>query len=181
MMLKHMPLDQLKTLNLGFTKMSRRALEKVFKDERLGQLSSLSLNEQQMKESSFQALIDAPFAKNLRHLNLDATTPNLSQILNSPLVEDLQTLHLEYCQLTDEHIHDIAQCEALEHLSELHLRGNRLTNQSAEYLAQSPHLNNLKTLDVSRTRINQTGYIALYESAHLPSVITQQYAKFPRV
>lgn len=88
-------------------------------------------------------------------------------LLRSPLLGRLQSLELDYCQLTAADIEVLRQCQNLSRLRELSLAGNDIRTEGAIVLAAMPHLKTLESLDVRNNHITDAGARAIVNSPYL--------------
>jgi Ran GTPase-activating protein (RanGAP) involved in mRNA processing and transport len=97
-------------------------------------------------------------------------------LLGCPRLEQLTSLVLDDCALTDEGVIHLAWSPRLRNLTRLSLRGCRCGADGAKALAQSPYLTNLRHLDLRDNSIGDEGAVALAQTAHLSNPVVLDVA-----
>jgi hypothetical protein len=82
-------------------------------------------------------------------------------LLSGPLVQSLDTLHLDDTQLDDDGAVALARSRAVANLRSLWLGENGITNRGALALAESPHLEKVQSLYMPENRVGKKGREAL--------------------
>lgn len=81
-----------------------------------------------------------------------------------------RALDLSRRELSDDDVHDLAECQAASSLARLSLAGNGLGDSAAALVAASPHLRGLTALDFSHNRLTSDGATAIATSPHLARI-----------
>lgn len=101
-------------------------------------------------------------------LQVNGADPDgLGELLASPSLKNLRSLHIEGHPFGLDHMRIIASSPALEGLRRLGVFCNTLRAEGAEAIARSPFLKNLESLDLNGCRIGDEGLRALASSTGL--------------
>jgi uncharacterized protein (TIGR02996 family) len=139
---------------------------------RLASLTRLNISWNNLG-SSVATLVRSPHLRNLRRLNMDATSlrdEGIRALVQAFDLPALTWLNLSYCGFQTEGARQVANCPALARLVGLDLSRNHLPPDSGRYLAESKYLTRLGSLNLARCDLADAGVVALAASPNLAGV-----------
>lgn len=146
---------RLERLSLSFNELGDHGLNALMRCGILSQLTHLHLDR---CDVTLNAVHDYHPGV-LRHLDLSGnalSVEGLRRLLNSKLVQHLESLCLKHCHLNDALIQILAQSPICASLTSLHLGENQCTDDAAKILAQA-HFPRLRALDLSKNMLGEQG------------------------
>jgi uncharacterized protein (TIGR02996 family) len=96
----------------------------------------------------------------------------LCQLVRSPLLGRLRALHLTGCQVGDDGVDLLAECDYLKDLRTLRLGVNAVSDRGVESLCSSRYLANLNTLVLRGNLVGDLGARLLASCERLPNLQT---------
>lgn len=142
--------------------------EQFLASPQLSRLRSLDLHKLPLNRKNAAHLSGCEHLASLHELNLGANrtirVEGLYDLLESPYLRELRTLHLNDCDLGDDALVGFVGCTTMPNLRHLNLQGNGIGPVGAAHLARAPWLSQLDRLDISENPLGATGVRALVEA-----------------
>lgn len=193
--------NKLVSLNLYFTGMAKKAMETLAKPDIFTALEKLNLgNNRDIGDDEVAILAQAPFAKQLKELDLSLTTveaegikalaqpdkfialkslkfrennigdEGVNALVTAPFVHTLESLYLINEGITAAGVKALLTPGIFKALKVLDLSGNRIKDAGLEVLLQAPFAGWLESLNLNNTGITEAGVVALSQSTAFKSL-----------
>jgi Ran GTPase-activating protein (RanGAP) involved in mRNA processing and transport len=171
-------LNQLETVDLGFTEIQDSSLQALFTSPVFSNLRSLGINDNsKLSIMGLKALAESPYLSQLRRLDISGNSfpgESIALLLDATTMQNLEQISVHGNRLRDAGMASLVRSAAFARMATrektIDLRRNEIGPIGIRALAESPALETVEVLDLSNNNLGDGGVAALAESPYLKNL-----------